>query len=340
MRLPLWLPLILFLAGQACAALSGVAQPPDASGLRRIHLYVMSSDSLFTTVNRSDAIASLRVWITALGKRRGFQFDTKLDIFNSTADALARLKEHSVDVLVLDTPDYLALASSHLLEPMFAGTHRGQLAAFRYLLLERELDGTAQLEKLRGKRIVVNSRTKSELGMEWIEPLLAENRLGRASRFFASTGATHRASSSILPLCFGRIDACVVDSGNGELTKELNPQLARLKVIAQSEPVIEGLIALPVHASPYRGELVDSILELHKDPAGEQMALVFKTGPMIRAGKAAFESVRVLWNRYLRLGSSAERNTATAPLSGAARTPGSFGFAARPPEEAAGKERP
>ena len=340
MKLLRLLPLTLFLLGQTAAGLPGAAEPQAATGMRRTRLYVMSSDSLFTTVNRSDAIASLRVWILALGKRRGFQFDTKLDIFNSTADALARLREHSVDVLILDTPDYVALASSNLLEPMFAGTNRGQLAAFRYLLLERQSDGAAKVEELRGKRIVVNSRTKSELGMVWIETLLAENRLGRANRFFGSVGATHQASSCILPLFFGKVDACVVDSANWELTKELNPQLAKLKVIAQSEPMVEGLIAMPVQAHPYRRELIESILDLHKDPSGEQMVIVFKTGPMIRAGREQFESVRVLWNKYQRLGGPSGKPDVTAPLGGAVRTAGSSGLRVARPEEIPGKERP
>ncbi|MFN0172247.1 MAG: phosphate/phosphite/phosphonate ABC transporter substrate-binding protein [Bryobacteraceae bacterium] len=334
------LPIVFFLLGETCIGALRAGEAPAASGRRRARLHIVGSESLFTTVNRRDAVASLKIYVEALGKRRGFEFDSKLEIINSAEEALTRLKEHVVDLLILDTPDYLALANSRLIEPVAAGTKRGQLGAYPYLLLGRGSPGTPHLAELRGKRIIVSSRTRSELGLVWLETLLAEDRLGRASKFFGSVGASYRASSCVLPLFFGRIEACVVDSENWDLARELNPQLAGLRILARSEPLLEGLIAMPVEEHPYRRDLIDAILELHKDPAGEQIALVLKTGPMVRVGSEQFESVRVLWSRYLRLVGLAGRSDMTASPTGATRTPGGSGLAATQSEEAARKERP
>lgn len=101
-----------------------------------------------------------------------------------------------------------------------------------------------------------------------------------------------------MPLFFRRIDACVVDSGNWEAMKELNPQLGRLRVVARSEPYLEGVVAMPLQPHPHQDELVASLLNLHKTPAGEQLGIVFRIGPLVRASKAQFESVRVLRNKY------------------------------------------
>jgi ABC-type phosphate/phosphonate transport system substrate-binding protein len=224
-----------------------------------------------------------------------------MELGRSIGQIRESLKEHSVDLLVLDTTEYLSLADAGLIEAVAAGTNRGQLLAFPYLLLTKDALEAGQLDVLRGKRIVVASRTKSNLGLVWLETLLAENRLGRAASFFGSVEIGYRASACVLPLFFGKIDACVVDTRNWESIKELNPQLGRLRVAARSEALLEGLIAMPIEPHLYQSELIDSILNLHKTPAGEQLCMVFKTGTLVRVGREPFESVRVLCNRYRRI---------------------------------------
>jgi len=227
--------------------------------------------------------------------------EAKMEISRSFGQMRQSLKERAVDVLVLDTPDYLHLADARLIEALAAGTSRGQLMAFPYLLLTNDSSAPGPLAGLRGKRITVASRTKLNMGLVWLETLLAENRLGRAQSFFGSVDISYRAASCVLPLFFSKIDACVVDSGNWESIKELNPQLGRLRVVARSEALLEGLIAMPTPPHPYQSDLIDAILTLHKTPAGSQIGVIFKSGPLMRVGREQFESMRELCNRYRRL---------------------------------------
>ncbi|QOY89606.1 phosphate/phosphite/phosphonate ABC transporter substrate-binding protein [Paludibaculum fermentans] len=269
-----------------------------AAGLTRTYLRVSASESVFATVNQADAIASMKVWSEQLGKLRGFQLDAKVAIALSIPQMRQSLKDHMVDLLVLDTPDYLVLSETNLLDAVFAGTERGQLAVYQYLLLTNDSSGAVTLPGLRQKRVVISSRTKSNLGLMWLETLLGDSRLGRAGAFFSSVEINYRSSQCVMPLFFRRIDACVVDSGNWEAMKELNPQLGRLRVVARSEPYLEGVVAMPLQPHPHQDELVASLLNLHKTPAGEQLGIVFRIGPLVRASKAQFESVRVLRNKY------------------------------------------
>ena len=317
------LPLLLFGLCHAGSGILCAADPPAAPGLKKARLNVAASESLFASVKQGDAIASMTIWIEQIGRVRGFQVEGKMEIA-PIGQLRQSLKAHSVDLLVLDTPDYLSLSETNAIEVVAAGTSRGQLSALPYLLLTNDAAGATPTAGLRGKRIVVASRTKSNLGLVWLETLLAESRLGRVSAFFGSVDITYRASSCVLGLFFGKVDACVVDSGNWESLKELNPQLGRLRVVARSEPLVEGLIAMPVQPHPYRTEVIDSLLNLHKTPAGEQLGVVFKTGPLVRAGREQFESVRALYARYRRLVDS----SGNVPVSGAGR-----------PEESNGKER-
>ncbi|MBL0160034.1 MAG: PhnD/SsuA/transferrin family substrate-binding protein [Bryobacterales bacterium] len=264
----------------------------------------------------------MRIWIDQIGRTRGFQLDSKVAIAGSLEQFRHRLKEHLVDLMVLDTPEYLSLSDAGLVRAVAAGTTRGQVGAFAYLLLTGSELGGGQIAGLRGKRIAVASRTKANTGAIWLETLLAENRLGRARDFFGSFDAGFRASTCVLPLFFGKIDACVVDAGSFDALKELNPQLGRLKVAARSEVVLEGVIAMPALEHPYQRELIDSILNLHRTPAGEQFCLVFKAGPMMRVGREQYESARLLRARYRRL---------VDP------SPDSPGFSGGRPDESAGR---
>ncbi|MGJ5819685.1 phosphate/phosphite/phosphonate ABC transporter substrate-binding protein [Paludibaculum fermentans] len=271
---------------------------PGVPGLTRSYLRVAASELVFANVNQADAIASMKVWSDQLGKLRGFQLDAKVGIAQSISQMRQSLKERAVDLLVLDTSDYLTLADMNLLDTVFAGTNRGQPAAYSYLLLMNDAPGASPLGSLREKKIVISSRTKSNLGLMWLETLLGENRLGRASAYFSSLEINYRASQCVMPLFFRRVDGCVVDSANWEAMKELNPQLGRLRVVAQSEPFLEGVVAMPLQPHPYQAELLASLLSMHKTPAGEQLGIVFRIGPLVRANKAQFDSVRMLRTKY------------------------------------------
>ena len=324
MKLLRALPVLLLWLSHAGNGAVAAADPPMSAALKPARLHVIASDLLFGTVNPADALASMRIWAEQIGRVRGFQLDIKVEIGRSMGQVRQSLKEHAVDLLVLDTTEYLSLADARLVEVVAAGTTQGQLGAFPYLLLTNDGTEAGQLGGLRGKRIVVASRTKSNMGLVWLETLLAESRLGRAASFFGSVEIGYRASACVLPLFFGKIDACVVDSANWESIEELNPQLGRLRVVARSEALLEGMIAMPVQPHPYQSELIDSILNLHKTPAGEQLCMVFKTGILIRVGREPFESVRALCGRYRRMVNPA--------MDGSGSTAGRL-------DEMAGKER-
>jgi hypothetical protein len=92
-----------------------------------------------------------------------------------------------------------------------------------------------------------------------------------------------------------------VDAAGWDLVKELNPQLARLKVLARSEPLLEGVIAMAAQPHVYRKEILASLLELHRTAAGQQLVTLFKTGPLMRARREDYDSVKTLLQRHSRL---------------------------------------
>ncbi|MBL8229875.1 MAG: PhnD/SsuA/transferrin family substrate-binding protein [Bryobacterales bacterium] len=294
----------------ALTLICGLGHPAEGADVARrpARLNVMTSDSLFAAVNRNDATAAMRVWVNQVGRRKGFQFHSTVTVFQDVDVAISGLGQKSVDLLVLDTPDYLRLAETGLVVPIAAGANLRFKLGFEYVLLVRE--GTAgTFGDLREKRVATSSRTKARLGLAWIETLLADQRLGPASQFFSSVVDAPQSSACVLPVFFGRLDACVVDSGNLELLQELNPQLAKLKIVARSPALVEGVVAMPGVPHPYREELIEAILDLHKDPTGAHLVTLFRTGPLVRVTDATFDTVRVIWNRYRKLRPEAGRGS-------------------------------
>lgn len=288
------------------AAIHGVLaqREPETAGSRHARLYTIASDSLFT-MNRNDAIAGLRSWFNRAGKERGFVFDSKVDTIDNVAEIKRRLEEGTVDLLVLDFLDYLRLEDTHLVVPELVGVRRaGAEPRVPFLLLAAQNSAVSTITDLRGKKLISYSRSRSDTGLAWTEVELARAKLGRAATFFGSIRPVPKAQECVLPLFFGVVDACVVDEVDFEILKEMNPQLGKLRVLARSTPVIEGLVALPAQATPNRQEVMDILMELDHTVAGRQLLTVFKQVRLKQVSPDDIQATRALWTEYRRVSGS------------------------------------
>jgi ABC-type phosphate/phosphonate transport system substrate-binding protein len=234
-----------------------------------------------------------------------------------------------VELVLMGITDYLALESSRLVVPVLTDSRSAQGGAlYSYVLLVNPSSGATTIGSLRGKNILVSSRSGHNTGMAWLDVLLGKEQLGRAASFFASIKTPDKAQACILPLFFGAVDACVVDEINLNLAKEMNPQLGQLRVLARSRPLIESVIAMPAEPHPYQKELIDTILSLHENPRGRQLLMVLKTDRLVRIQPGDLEPARELWRDYGRL-----------PGSPPNRTAGSGGAAVESNQADRGKER-
>lgn len=305
----------------AAATAACLAQPNTAAGIPaseargRAQLRDVSSSKAFKNINRNDARAAVKAWLEVVAQQKGFKADCLVDILDSVAETRERLQNHSVEVVTLSVFDYLELEASGLVVPVLTDTRNGQSSAlYSYLLLVNPSSGINTIGGLRGKNILVSSRIGADVGMAWIDVQLAREKLGRASSYFGSIKIPDKPQACILPLFFGGVDACVVDEISLNLSKELNPQLGKLKILARSRPLIETLIAMPVEPFPLRKELIDAMLTLHKDVHGRQLLTVFKTDRIVRLEPGDLDAARELWRDYNRLpGASPNRTQSAVP---------------------------
>jgi ABC-type phosphate/phosphonate transport system substrate-binding protein len=284
----------LLLAG----VLSGAAGETP-SRLRQERLDVVCSRGLFRDVSVADAMAAGRVWVSVLGRRHGYELQSRVDVISGTAEIGRRVQAREAGLLMLDALEYLALAQSRLLEPLVVVVGPGREPLSRYAVLASRSSGVKSLAELRGKGINVYSRTGGNLGRIWLETALEEKRLGRAGHFFSSVTPVTKPSAACLPVFFGKAAACVIDMGNLSVMGELNPQLGKQLVpLATSPPLAEVLVALHVQHQSTRLDVLRALLDLDRAPEGRQVLTLFKASRMAPFSPADFEPVRELIVRY------------------------------------------
>ena len=312
----------------------GRATTTEASALRHEQLRGVVSGRVFSNVNRNDARPALKVWFDVVARQRGYILDSTVDIVDSVAEIRKRLQSHSVELAIIGISEFLELESSNLIVPVLTDARTSQGGAlYSYVLLVNPSSGVTSIASLRGRNVLVSARGSGETGMAWLEVLLSKEKLGRAASFFASIKVADKPQACILPVFFGKVDACVVDEVNLDLAKEMNPQLGQLRVLARSRPMIESVIAVPAEPHPCQEELIDRMLKLPADPSGRQLLMVFKTERLVRLQPGDLDSARELWRDYYRLPGS----TPSSPVGSASAAQDNR--VDRRQEEVAGKER-
>jgi ABC-type phosphate/phosphonate transport system substrate-binding protein len=314
----------LLLASVLLGLLSFRGVPAAAAGqdgmpsFPRVHMEILYSSSLFRAVSKNDALASIRAWTEAVSRQNGFALDCNVSVAENVEGIKRRLQEGPISLVLLDPVEYFELAGLGLLEPVFTGTRGKEDESLQFLLVANQEPGLSAISGLRGKTLAIQSDYRAELGRMWIEVLLHDNRLGPADRFFGSVRPVSTPSAAVLPVFFGKLGAGVVDRDSFEVMEEMNPQLAsRLRVLAVSPPLIRGILCMDKRPVSYRAELVQGLRDLHRNPAGRQILMVFKSNRLKPVEAEDLERVRTLCTKYQLI--VKEATAAGMPVPGAVR---------------------
>jgi phosphonate transport system substrate-binding protein len=274
------------------------------------------STSLFRAANRNDALAAVRVWASMIGRANGFQVDSTVEAVDDVAEARKRVLAGSAGVLAIDAVEYFELSDVTVIEPVFCAMKGDGNVPPSYMILVGANSGITSLEGLRGKGVIIQANTGANLGEVWLDSMLYDGHLGRPDHFFRSVAIVPKASSAILPVFFGKADAAIVDSGSFEVSKEMNPQVGvRLRVLTASPPLAEGLFCICRKQIKFLDAFLASVRELHHDPQGRQILMVFGFSRLAPVDKSGLEQVRELWRKHNLLMKPPE----SAPLAGPPR---------------------
>ena len=166
------------------------------------------SKSMFKDINENDARAAMRIYSKTIGDESGIYTRAGpiyLDGTNAIAEALRR---QEIDMISLTAEEYLALETQGLSGPYLMSTVN-QTVTEEYLLLVRNDSPAHTVADLNGHSLIIASDLRASLAPVWLAVLCGQPGLGPVNAFFAKVTTASKTTQVILPVFFGKADACV-----------------------------------------------------------------------------------------------------------------------------------
>lgn len=280
-RLMAW---VLIAAGAGFGAASG--ETNEASAFR-----VCFSRSMFADINANDARASVRAWAQTVAQQSGIPTDPNAQIADRL-DLLAKaLETRAIDAVGVTVPEFAELRRTTVFDPLFCGKISGA-PTVQYVLLVATNSAIQSPADLPRRTLNFFQHPRTCLAQLWLDRLLAQQGVPPAEQILDRLITTSKLPQAVLPVFFGKADACLIDRLGFDTMVELNPQLGRkLKVLAQSDPMIPTLFCLRKdYAPPFREQLVQALTHLHETTSGRQVLTVFQLDQLLATSPESLAS--------------------------------------------------
>lgn len=289
----------LLLAGLALAATA-----PSASAAAPLLVRGALLRSGLTQLNENDAKAAITALTQRLGSTLDYAVSTQIEVFPNCDALKAALETQRIQVVLLGPWDILASGLRDYIDTSFTTVIGGHTST-RWLLLARADRAFRSLADLRHQDVLVLHSLTSQLGTVWTETRLLELQAGTPAQFFSRYALVEKPSAAVLPVFFGKADACVVDEDSFTVLRTLNPQVGRhLAAVEISEPLLNPLICLTRQgwsSDRLRTDVHDKLATLGEDPAGRQLLTLFKCDRITPVAPGAFDTIEALFRKNLGL---------------------------------------
>ena len=273
--------------------------------------------NMFTEVNESEARAALKVWIMTVAKERGIPVNPELIVYSGAEAALRSVEIDQVDGYGASLEEFSALRECIAFDRIVVATHNGSFQD-SYVVLVREDSGWTKLADLRGRDLLVLQNPRMSMAFVWLDTVLLESELGRASSFFGRIEHQNKPSRVALPVFFHKAAVCLMTSESFAAMQELNPQLGKqLRVVARSPELMSSVFAFRADfRSPYREQMFQEMKRLPESPAGLQILMLLQSERIEEKPLSCVDSSLALLARHRQLCAAAPEIPpgASAPL--------------------------
>ena len=297
----------------AASPLRGFAENPDLAAART-EVHFAFSKSMFIAVNENDAKAAVKVYAQSIGNQNGI-FVNNAEILGGI-NALAKVLENQqADLIVLTAEEFFTLEHLGLEGPVLMSKVNGSFTE-NYLLLSREDGPLRQVEDLKGHSLIVASDPRASLAALWLEVLCREHGLGPAHLALGKFTSAEKTTQVVLPVFFGKADACIVTRNGWEIMCELNPQLKKqLRVVAVSPSVVPALTCFRHgFTEAFKQQIFKAVDLSATKPSYPQLMTLFKCDGLGHGPLATLDGTRALFATYQQLCAG----TNGSPISGLA----------------------
>ena len=284
----------------ACAVAAGV-ESADPAAQRSLVRFAFSK-SLFNEVNENDARAAVKVYSEILADENGITTGGGTLVLEGTNTMAEALRLNQVDLLSVTAEEFFALEDSGLTGPLLLTSVKDSFTE-EYVVLVREASKLRKLEDLQGRSVIVSSEIRGSLAHLWLEVLCREHGLGPVEQAFARVTRASKPTLVILPVFFGKADACITTRSSWTVMGELNPQVTKqLRFLAVSKPLVPAMTAFRRDfREDLRQRIIQSAETSYTKPSLQQLMGLFKTDSLVCQPLSVLESTRELLASHRRL---------------------------------------
>lgn len=259
------------------------------------------SDSLIADVNPADARAAMSVWIKRLTSGLDVELQIDPGIFEPADQLLGKLRTGQMDTLAVTVGEYRRITEYLDPKEIVVQTQKGKL---EYVLLVRSDAADKGIAQLRGKRLVMLKSVQTLVAPAWLANLVSAEEAGGPERFFGSITLEAKPSQVVLPVFFGRADACLTTGLSFATMCEMNPQVGlRLRPLAVSPEIVASLYAFRKGwASRTRELVVRALSDLRSSAAGRQVLALFQCDSLVVLPTAHLKPTLAILDQYEKSG--------------------------------------
>ncbi len=255
------------------------------------------SNEIFLDVDMQDAKAALKLLSSKYLEEAGLNYETEITVFNDPE----AYQENELDIAFLLSSEFLRIKEDPEIHPLTVPLIQDDVYT-KFLLLIKRNSGISNLSDLRGKKIVVQSNFNLEhsLVFMWLDIMLIKNFGERHDTFFSDVQVVQNGSNVVLPVFFNNSDACIVLDYIYDTLSELNPQLKKqLNPLIVSPGYLLSVTCITNSSKNKEHEqILDALLNMHKDAKGKQLLTIFNTNQQIRYKEEYLENVKKIVKEY------------------------------------------
>ena len=279
---------------------TGCVKQADAMDIRTVGVgYIVNTIS---GVDKRDAKVALEIMVRKIVMRQFPEVQSTSIIYEDLETAIKAVENKEIDIMTMLSTNYLDLSDRSIMIPKFIGSIGGKPEE-EYVLLVKKQSDIKELSQLRDKKIITQKGGSGVVSLMWLDTLLMEQSLPVNRVFFNSVKKVDKISMAVLPVFFGKVDACLVPRHAYETMVELNPQVGReLNVLSESPGYL-------VTVTCFRSGIVEKDQKtisaqfdtLDETPEYRQILILFHLKSVKRYNPEYLLNVEKLYTKYHRL---------------------------------------
>ncbi|MEX0320567.1 MAG: PhnD/SsuA/transferrin family substrate-binding protein [Puniceicoccaceae bacterium] len=275
-------------------ALNAAADTSSSDDANLQPLNVVFDRLHFSEINHNDAVAALTVLARNFSQSVNADMDVEISSYDTADSLIGILDTENADLVIIHAKKYFQIPKRlrDQLEPIYITRieRAGPMGA--YHLLAPESSGISGWADVAGKELLILKSYRCHLTSDWFKQSLEQNGVAEDS---VRTETVDAVSNAILPVFFGKADACVVSDEAYVLMKELNPQIGKKLLPVETSPSFaEVIICLNQDFRNDRQLLIDSVQYMHLNPSGEQVMMLFKISQLVPFEERFLDNVQQL----------------------------------------------